>query len=1117
MIPRFDHPQFLLLGLLAWPLVWLGWRALRGVDPLRKTAILGLRAAGLLILAIMLAGPHLEQRHHQVTVIGLLDISGSVQKFADLNNRPRAGATLNPSGSSDADTPNGAGDGPALLQPTTTMISHRSMIDYLRSWFRNAVQLKEPNDRFGLIVFDGRSIAISVPTKSEDYVDDNLDVPMMEGTNIADALRLGLAMFPADTAKRIVLVTDGNETAGSAIEAARAAASDLRLTIDDFRLATGASSQSSIVNPKSSIPIDVLPIAYHVTGDVQIVRVESPPTAQPNQTVTVRIIMEATAPTSGSLTLKREGAVVDLNGSPPGTSRHIELPAGQSVQMAQVMLGETPINRFEAIFEPDDPKADVLPDNDRAESFTATPAKGAVLIVDRHAAQSTGLLDEILRAAKIPVTVLSPGEFPTDLLSLQNYDLIVLDDIAAAELSTAQQQLIARYVTDLGGGLIMAGGENSFGAGGWNNTPIADILPIELDPPKELRLPTAALALVLDKSGSMNQPVAGARASQQAVANEGAALAIQSLRSDSLVGVITFDMGANVLIPLQANEDPKRLAGIVRQINPDGGTNMEPALRQAHAMLKDAKVNRKRVVCMTDGRSITSDAMEDIARQMAADNIQLTTIAVGDDADHDLLRKLAEIGGGKFYAVRDPRMLPNVLVDSVQIINKPLIKEVPFTPQVLATGSTLTIGMSEAPELHGLVITGPRHDARVSLEMLDQSNDPLLAHWQIGLGRVAAFTSQTPASGTGKWAAQWVDWPTAATFWTQLARTMSRPAMSQDAELIATIHDDRLLINLELTGDQHESTYVQVEGTVYDPDGKSTPVKLRQTAAGRFEGSVEAPQSGNYIVALNPREGQRRLSPVIGGASKSTSPEFRKYQSNLALLEEIVEITNGRRLDIDDPRKVNLFDRSTLPWSVSSLPFWRNILWFTLLLVLMDVACRRIAWSQQTVQRALRMAMAKVTPSYVRGTKAAATLATLRRISNEADVRLDRDAKGIEKLASKGEIMPPPQRDEFGRIVTGEQGEPSLPLPQGEGRGEGEAPAAKKLSDPQRTSEPDSSKVSAALDALLGRTSSVPKAKPPTPPAPDPNAPSETTGSLLAAKRRARERFKPDQDRDSNS
>src|SRR5206468_5376056 len=128
-------------------------------------------------------------------------------------------------------------------------------------------------------------------------------------------------------------------------------------------------------------------------------------------------------------------------------------------------------------------------------------------------------------------------------------------------------------------------------------------------------------------------------------------------------------------------------------------------------------------------------------------------------------------------------------------------------------------GMQSAPPLGGLIITGSRNDPRAALEMLDQTNDPLLAHWQIGLGRVAAFTSQAP--GTGAWSAQWVNWPDGAAFWTQLARTISRPAMSQDAELIVTIADDRLNLAVELTGENAENTYVQIEGTVYNPDGRA--------------------------------------------------------------------------------------------------------------------------------------------------------------------------------------------------------------------------------------------------------------------------------------------------------
>ncbi len=1133
---RFDHPHMLWLALLALPLLVLGWRALSSMDRVRRAVSLALRASLITAIAVMLAAPRMVREHNHLTVIGLLDISGSVQRFADLP--PISGSTI---------------DEPA----------RRSNIEYLRRWFRQATRTRAPEDRFGLIVFDGRAIAISAPTRSE-YNDDNLDVALAEGTNIADAVRLGLAMFPADTAKRLVLVTDGNETAGSAREAIShlGGTVDALFTLHDLRFDDPAPptpptpvasirsspAQPAIANRPSSIPIDVLPIAYNVQGDVQVVRVEAPPGALASQTVTVRIVMQSTSPTTGTLALRREDEWVDLNGATPGFTRSIQVPQGQSIHLAQVTLGQTPINRFEAIFESDDPTADILPDNNRAQAFTATPSRGSVLVVDSSPFAGVGqgtsdaagagggnAIAQILEAADLPVTVLPPELLPRDLLSMQNYDLVILDNVAASLVPLERQELLARYVNDLGGGLIMVGGDNSFGAGGWNSTPVEDVLPVEMDPSKEMRLPTAAIVFVLDKSGSMNQPVAGARASQQQVANEGAALAIRSLRSDSLVGVVAFDMFPKIVVPLQPNTDSQKIADDVLAIRAEGGTNMPPALARAYLMLRDAKAEKKRIVCLTDGRSHSND-YDEILAQLSAANIQLSTIAVGDDADELLLSQLAERAGGEFYAVRDPRRLPVVLVESVQVINKPLLKETPFTPQVLATGSTLTAGMDQSPLLNGVVITSPRDDPKVALEMITPDGEPLLAHWQAGMGRAAAFTSSQPRIGT--WAAAWVNWPVATTFWTQLVRTIARPAMNTEAELLVTIDGDRLHVSYEITGgsitdppvapsndgeanpaapesppsaptDSRLLDYLQVTGALYAPDGTSTPVRLRQTAPGRYESIVDAPLAGNYIVALNPRQGARALAPAIGGASKSTSPEFRQYRSNIGLLNEIAEATGGRLLNIDQPQAVDLFDRTNMPRSESSLPVWRIMLFWTVALMLLDVACRRIAWDMPAVQRVLAAGLARVTPMRLRGRRTVETLSSLRRVSDELDQRQAAGAQGIAKLKGTGRIRPPPQR-----II----------------RADGTSTLAQQASS--APAQPSAEQVSGALDALLNRESTqppmsspdatssnpqaVPKPAAPTSPPAEPNdggasqSADSTTSSLLAAKRRARQRLEGD-------
>lgn len=1013
-----DHPQLLLLGLLIPPLVVAGWLWLASMDRLRRATVLLARSALLLCLIVMLAGPRTVRRHDNLTVIGVLDVSGSVQRFAQL--------------------------------PEIDGLQQRSSVEYFRQWFRAATSTRTPDDRFGLIVFDGKATVISVPTAG-DYIDDNLDVQVLEGTNIADAIRLALAMFPADTGKRIVLATDGNETLGKALAAAREA---------------GAGASATGGTRTAAVPIDVVPIAYAADADVGVVRLESPPTARPGQTVTLRAVLSATAPATGRLVLRREGRPIDINGSLPGSSRPVALAAGQSVHLAQVVLGDTPINRFEAIFEPDDPGRDALVDNNRAESFTATPSRGSALVLDSRADARENLLARSLNASGIPTGVQPPSTMPDDLLSLQQYDLIVLDDVAAYELTPVQHELLARWVNDLGGGLIMVGGRDSFGAGGWNGTALEAVLPVELDPPKELKLATAALVLVLDKSGSMNQPVAGARASQQRIANDAAAMAIESLRRESLVGVVTFDFFAHVRVPLQINDDPGRIAAQVRGITSDGGTNLDPAFRTALTMLEGVEAQKKLIVCLSDGQSHTTD-LDHLVNEMVRRDIKLTTIAVGDQADYETLRHLADLGGGEFYPVRNPRTLPRVLVDSVQVINRPLLKEEPFTPVVRPTGSTLTAGMDRAPALGGLVITTARPDAPVTVEMVHPEGEPLLVHWQVGLGRVAAFTSDAE----GQWSEDWVDWPGYAAFWAQLARTMSRPATSPDTELLAVIEGDTLSVTLEAaTGDAGFLDYLHVDGVVYGPDGRPQPIRLSQTAPGRYEASVKAAAPGAYVVALSPRRGSRRLAPVIGGASQSTGAEFRRFESNTPLLEQIAEATGGKQLSLDQPAGADLFDRAGMAPSFSALPAWQPLLWVVLALLLLDLALRRLAWDAGLLRRSAVRASARTAPGQARGRQAAATLAALR--------ERERTAR-------------PPKEPKL----------PAAPAPTAE------APA--REAPPRQQPEP--SGIAAALDALLDRAGK----KDPKPPPPKPAAPSatenrgstETTSGLLAAKRRARKRL----------
>ena len=186
--------------------------------------------------------------------------------------------------------------------------------------------------------------------------------------------------------------------------------------------------------------------------------------------------------------------------------------------------------------------------------------KGRVLVVDHLGAPSGRILPEALREHGIDLDVVPPAGLPRRLDALQRYDAVILQNVPADAVSSRQQKMLARYVNDLGGGLIMIGGVDSFAAGGWTNSPVDRVLPVSCQIPSQTVLPSGALVIVLDRSGSMGANVSGSAYSQQELANEAAVLALATLYPQDLVGVIAFDHSPKWVVKLQFNSDAAAVA-----------------------------------------------------------------------------------------------------------------------------------------------------------------------------------------------------------------------------------------------------------------------------------------------------------------------------------------------------------------------------------------------------------------------------------------------------------------------------------------------------------------------------------------------------------------------------
>jgi len=1026
-----------LLVLLAIPLSLVGLRWLRTMSRARAVSVVVARSLLIALIAMSLAGAARVRTSDRLAVIAVIDVSGSVKQFADFGK---------------------TSDG-----------RRRTPTQAIRDWLERAAGDRGRDDLLGVVVFDGDSLALATPSppSSRTNADSSLgwrledlplDLSMAQGTDIAEALRYAAALLPPDARKRLLLISDGDATTGDAQEAANEIAS----TSTDHTMA--------------SIPIDTLPISYRVDHETMIEFVDAPPGASRDSLVTVRVGFRSTQPTTGTLRLTHEGAEIDLNGDAPGSGLRISLRPGRQVVPVEVRLPSQTVHRFRAFFEPDDATSDSIATNNTGEAFTVTPGKGAILVVDGVSDGSpTGagaILPNTLRKAGLAVETIPPGATPTDLLSLQDYDLILLQNVAADEIPRGAQSILASYVRDMGGGLAMIGGPDSFGAGGWNGGEVEKILPVEMDLPEDLIIPSAAIVIVLDSSGSMGRNVLGGMRTQQEIANEAAALAIQTLDPQDLVGVIEFDNSQRLIVPLAPNIDPAASAKRVRAIAPDGGTNLYPALAHAGASLRDVKAQVKLIIVLSDGQSQGSAIYgQNLAAQFSQEGVKVSTIAVGDGADTETLQAIARAGNGQYYRVIDPYTLPQIFIREVRVVRKPMIREGVFEPVRTSAQSPITTGLPDPlPTLRGMVLTQPKNDPRVINAIMAPTGQPILSHWNIGLGQSAAWTSDA-----SRWADAWINTPAYETLWTQLARTISRPVSSQQYDVGAEVRDGVLHIRVDAADDAGDPLdMLTIPGWVYAPNGERRKVELSQTGPGVYEAEVEANETGAYITALTPRLGAKRLPPIVAGAATSTSPEYRRLHSDITLLKQLSEATGGRVLSWDLPETADLFDRTDLAPSVALTPIWPTLVLWTVAVMLLDVGTRRIAWDR-ILSRELAAALRQHADEAIRerGDQAAATLGRLhRRAEKNADSPLP--ARSVQTPLKRKPIVVQAPADEADRRKSIREALKSYKT----GPGTSQSSKSKKVGTPEDSSEAR------------------------TPPE-----------NLLAAKRRAQKRFESEEDR----
>lgn len=972
----------LIFAALAAPILFLGMRSLNGLGPVRKWVAIGVRLTVLLLFILIIGGVRWTRINKNLEVIVLRDISESTAQV-----RQFPGETL-----------------------------HASLDERLR-------QLSDPKngkplqDRMGVISFHSGALIDEMPKTARLELQSRAIRSTGNGTDVASAIQLALATFNRDAMHRLVLLWDGNQTAGD-IEAAITAAA------------------------AANVQIDVMPLEYNVQNEVLFDRLVAPTWKRENEPFTIDVILRSTNdhPVNGKLTVLHQNIAMPIGPEGEG-SRMITLKPGLNVERVRVpaLEGGNIIHQFRATFEGEGvtaeigggaggagaspgavgagtaqgngsavgSKSDTLIQNNTAEAFTFVRGKGKVLYVDNVEGGRGELLRAALEQEGILLETVSVDQVPTTSVQLLNYDSIILANVprGAGGLSEEQQQNIASYVHDQGGGLIMIGGPESFGAGGWQGSKLEEVLPVNMDIPAQRQLPKGALVLIMH---SCEMPDGNYWGEQCALK------AIETLSERDEIGVLSYAWsgpgggGSNWDFPLQMKGDGSKVGAAVKNMQlgdmPSFDDSFDVALNGKNGVggLIRSDARQKHVIVISDGDpAAPAPALIDayIKAQVSVSTVSVYPHDTSDQGLPPTMRKIAEQLKGRAYGPinNNPNQLPQIFIKEATVVRRTLIYEPgagepPIQLKSALSSSEVMKGLegTALPPLTGMVLTSRKPNPQIEIPIVaGKNNDPILAHWQAGLGKAAAFTSDAH----NKWAASWVGSEMYRKFWAQLVRGVSRPPMSSDFDVQTVQNGNTGKITVEaLNKESSFLNFLNIKAQIVGPDGKARDARLVQTGPGNYGAEFDAKEPGNYVVVLQYRGTGGEEGVLLGGMAVNSSPELRELQSNRAAIDQIAQRTGGRILNPWDVDGAALFTRDGLKVTSSPLPIWDLLIPILLGLILVDVATRRIAWDWLATKKMAAAAANRVRSfTTTRKVETRSTLDALARVRTEGADRLRTD------------------------------------------------------------------------------------------------------------------------------
>ncbi|WP_102271484.1 VWA domain-containing protein [Cytobacillus massiliigabonensis] len=706
-------------------------------------------------------------------------------------------------------------------------------------WIENSVNIKQKKDAFGVAVF-GENVSLEQQVRNQKTAINEINSKIMETeTNLEAGIQFAASLIPRDTSGRIVLLTDGNET-------------------------TGDSSEAAKLLKNRKIELDYVLLKNQVNEDISLTELNVPPSLYKGEKAPVSFTINSNANKKAIIRLSANNheilkETVDVKeGKNVYTFSHHADTSGLSVYKGEVSA-----------------ENDSFIENNILHAITNVKGTPKVLIVQ---GMNGGNLESILSGSGVETETIPPEKLPTELSSFIQYQSIVFNNIPATLISEKQMNLIEKAVKEFGTGFVMAGGEESFGLGGYFKTPIEKLLPVDMDIKGKKEMPSLGLVIVMDRSGSMS-------GNKLALAKEAAARSVELLREEDTLGFIAFDDRPWVIVETNALKDKKKAADKIRSVTPGGGTEIYSSLEMAYEELEERSLQRKHIILLTDGQSSSGGDYESLIEEGKEKNITLSTVALGQDADRGLLEDLASMGTGRFYDVTDSSVIPSILSRETVMATRTYIEDHPFFPKIQGNPDLSPLFKQGVPKMNAYIATTPKSRAQVPIS--SEKDDPVLAEWQYGMGHTIAFTSDF----SGKWSGDWAHWENWASFINQMVTKTLPQYESEPYRISIDKKNGNPIIDLESVNNQT----LPIEAAIVSEDGEEIDSNTKLVAPGKYELAIPN-RTGMFFLSVKQTDQNGAVHTYQTGFTLPYSDEYLLNGPNEKLLKELSNLTGGKEL-----------------------------------------------------------------------------------------------------------------------------------------------------------------------------------------------------------------------------